>query len=67
MTHQNKCIRLTAHEREFFLQECPIPGCQSAAVCRVDYKGDVIGTCRSCDWVGIYNDIPPPRPELRTK
>ena len=62
-----RCIRLTAHHKDLFLRECPVPGCGSAALCRLDYAGSVIGNCRGCAWVGMYDDFKIPGNLLSTK
>jgi hypothetical protein len=49
-------IHLTAHATELFLRPCPRPTCQSAALCRIDYRGSTIGNCRGCDWLGTIDE-----------
>ena len=57
MTVQFQSIRLTTHHRELFLRPCPNEGCDSATLCRADYRGQIVGSCRGCDWIGVYEEV----------
>jgi len=67
MRSRPRLIRLTSHRTDLFLRACPIPECGSAAICRLDYNGSVIGNCRGCEWVGMYEDLEVPQILLATK
>jgi len=45
------------HDTELFLLPCPQPHCESAALCRIDYRGYTVGNCRGCEWVGRYEEV----------